>query len=305
MPASRARCASSGPASASASTLTITMCLPCCAAREHVADAGGGIAGGVDDDLDLRRRDQRQRVVGDEGRAGLRRGGERARGEALGAASRCARATACARSGARSAMPTTWMPGVCLACARYIEPNLPAPISADVQRAPFGGALRAAGGGGSCRGRDGRGWRARGAGERGRRAQLASTARTPATPATCRATMPSFAAAATLIALSSTNRRPLRRQRRARRARAAKYSASGFSRPTAYDGKLWWKRSVSDHSRREALPVQLVGVGQRRQPVARRERRQQLLGAGEERARPPRERGEEVVGARPAGRTPR
>ena len=35
-----------------------------------------------------------------------------------------------ARSGARSAMPTTWMPGVCFACARYIAPNLPAPISA-------------------------------------------------------------------------------------------------------------------------------------------------------------------------------
>src|SRR5262245_21399757 len=25
-------------------------------------------------------------------------------------------------------MATTWMPGVCYACARYIDPNLPAPI---------------------------------------------------------------------------------------------------------------------------------------------------------------------------------
>ena len=35
---------------------------------------------------------------------------------------------ALARSGARSAIATTWMPGVCFACARYIAPNLPAPI---------------------------------------------------------------------------------------------------------------------------------------------------------------------------------
>src|SRR4030095_6289292 len=27
-------------------------------------------------------------------------------------------------------MPTMWMPGVCFACARYIAPNLPAPINA-------------------------------------------------------------------------------------------------------------------------------------------------------------------------------
>src|SRR5439155_863337 len=41
-----------------------------------------------------------------------------------------------ARSGARSAMPTMWMPGVCFACARYIAPNLPAPINPTVRGWP-------------------------------------------------------------------------------------------------------------------------------------------------------------------------
>ena len=53
------------------------------AAGEHVADPGGGMAGGVDDDRDLRRRDQRQRVVGDVRRPARGGRGEGARRVAL------------------------------------------------------------------------------------------------------------------------------------------------------------------------------------------------------------------------------
>ncbi len=45
-------------------------------AGEGVADAGGGIAGGVDDHLDAVGGDQRHRVLGDPGGAGLQRVGD-------------------------------------------------------------------------------------------------------------------------------------------------------------------------------------------------------------------------------------
>ena len=100
-----------------------------------------GIAGGVDDDLDLGRRDQRERVVGDVRRAGLRARRRTSARRSARAGQPVRASDARARSGARSAMPTTWMPGVCFACARYIEPNLPAPIRPTRERAALGGAL--------------------------------------------------------------------------------------------------------------------------------------------------------------------
>ena len=98
------------------------------AAGEHVTDARRRMAGRVDDDLDLRRGNERERVVGDEGGAGLRGGGERSRPHSVAAPSRCARAMPWRDPAQDRRSPTTWMPGVCFACARYIAPNLPAPI---------------------------------------------------------------------------------------------------------------------------------------------------------------------------------
>jgi hypothetical protein len=64
--------------------------------RERVPDARRRISGGVDDDADLRRRDHRERIIGDVRGAGLGRLRQRARREALlrpaGALERGARA---------------------------------------------------------------------------------------------------------------------------------------------------------------------------------------------------------------------
>jgi hypothetical protein len=102
----RARRASSGPARASASTLTITNMLAARERGERMADARGGIAGRVDDDVDLRRIDQRRRVVGTCVAAVFAAAAnERAakRSDAHPVRDSVARA----RAGSRSAMPTT------------------------------------------------------------------------------------------------------------------------------------------------------------------------------------------------------
>src|SRR4029450_7268096 len=70
--------------------------------------------------------------------------------------------------------------------------------------------------------------------------------RAPSTPATRRVCMPSVAAASTLIALSSMNSTWRAGTPSASRT-CSKYSASGFSLPTRYDGKLWWNAASSFH----------------------------------------------------------
>ena len=100
------------------------------AAREHMTDACGGIAGRVDDDLGLRSGDRRVRVVGDERRAarcGVRKG---SRAVLFRQTSHVVASAARARSGERSATAVRCSPRVVRACDRNIEPNLPAPISA-------------------------------------------------------------------------------------------------------------------------------------------------------------------------------
>ena len=57
--------ASSGPATTSASTLTITTCLPFSITFSAVIDPGLGIAGRLDDHLNVGERDQRVRIVRD------------------------------------------------------------------------------------------------------------------------------------------------------------------------------------------------------------------------------------------------
>ena len=66
------------------------------AAGEDVADAGGGVPGGVDHDLDLGRRDGGKRVVRDAGRAVTCGFDERARGDALGGPADSRKRCACA-----------------------------------------------------------------------------------------------------------------------------------------------------------------------------------------------------------------
>ena len=119
MPASRARRASSGPASASASTLTITTCLPCAQQASTCADAGRRIAGGVDDDLDLRARRSRRAASSVTHVTPLRTASANdARAACARPPSRCARERARARAGARSATATIWMPGGAMRLAR-------------------------------------------------------------------------------------------------------------------------------------------------------------------------------------------
>ena len=127
MPASRARRASNGPASASASTLTITRCLP---SSQHARTWAMPAAGLPVASMTISISGAAMRVsassVTNVAQVAAAAANERALERS---ASQPARASdARARSGARSAMPTTWMPAVCFACARYIDPNLPAPM---------------------------------------------------------------------------------------------------------------------------------------------------------------------------------
>ena len=110
---------------------------------QAMLDRGDRIAGAFDDDVDRRMPHQRLPVVADMGAAAAspRR---RARRPACAAASQPTRARlARAASGDRSAMPTRCTPGVRGICARYIEPNLPAPIRPTRIGLPVG--LRVAG----------------------------------------------------------------------------------------------------------------------------------------------------------------
>ena len=127
MPASAARCASNGPASASASTFTITMCLRC---SQHASTcampaAGLPVASMITSIWRFLIKESASSVmcVVPLVNACLKF-----------SAANCSsvqptrRSDSCARSGFKSAMPSKWMPGVFGICDRYIEPNLPAPI---------------------------------------------------------------------------------------------------------------------------------------------------------------------------------
>ena len=82
------------------------------------------------------RGDQRQRVVGDAGRAVLARR-RRASARRMRSAAQPMRASdARARSGARSATPTTWMPGVCLRLRQVHRAELAGADQRDAQRLP-------------------------------------------------------------------------------------------------------------------------------------------------------------------------
>ena len=89
--------ASSGPASASASTFTITTCLRAPAAREHVTDARRRASRRVDHDVDRRRGDERAGVLADVRRAALARVRERAGADALRRESDARERGACTR----------------------------------------------------------------------------------------------------------------------------------------------------------------------------------------------------------------
>ena len=128
MPASRALRASSGPAKASASTLTMTMCLPWVqqastwaipAEGLPVASITISISGAA---ISAMASSQRWVLPWRAACAKLRADSASA-GQPV-----CSKALR-ARLGDRSATATRWMPGVRRACERYIDPNFPAPIS--------------------------------------------------------------------------------------------------------------------------------------------------------------------------------
>src|SRR5690606_26473950 len=118
-----------GPHSASASTVTLTTCLPCANAARMWSTAATGLP--VDSTSISMRRSATSacqssvihvvpsRIASSIEPAPACPGFQPTR-------SRLARA----RSGARSAIPTTWTPGMRGAWARYMEPNLPAPTRA-------------------------------------------------------------------------------------------------------------------------------------------------------------------------------
>ena len=127
MPASSARFLSSGPASASASTFTITMCLRCsqqastCAmpmAGLPVASMMMSMCGDLISAMPSSMMAVLPCFAADSSEVAVK----------LSSFQPTLRKAALARSGERSAMPTMCMPGVRGTCERYIEPNLPAPI---------------------------------------------------------------------------------------------------------------------------------------------------------------------------------
>src|SRR6266496_437396 len=83
--------------------------------------------GAFDDDVDPGMTDECFPVVGDMRGSVRQRRVERCRAVAFGDPAH-AREVERAFGGARSAIPTTCTPGVFGTCARYIAPNLPAPI---------------------------------------------------------------------------------------------------------------------------------------------------------------------------------
>ena len=116
IPASRARFASNGPASASASTFTITMCLRC---SQHASTWPMPAAGEPVASI----------TMSTSGSAIIRALSSKRRTEPIAASAQPTRCSASlARAGLRSAIAVMRTPGVCRACDRYIEPNFPAPI---------------------------------------------------------------------------------------------------------------------------------------------------------------------------------
>ena len=129
MPASRALRASSGPASASASTLTITMCLPC---RQHASTwampaAGEPVASITTStaSLAITAGVSSVRQV-----PPLRWASSRVFAPSRSSPQPTDSSAAFARAGLRSDTATKCSPGVRRTWLRNMEPNLPAPIRA-------------------------------------------------------------------------------------------------------------------------------------------------------------------------------
>ena len=97
------------------------------AAEQDVANAGRG-SPVASTTTSVARCAMAAAVLGNEGGARAYRLVE-AEGHAFGLPNRVRTREARTRSGARSAIASTCMPGVRRACERYIEPNLPAPMS--------------------------------------------------------------------------------------------------------------------------------------------------------------------------------
>ena len=249
------------------------------AARERVADAGRRVSGRVDDDLDLGGGDDARRVVGDEGRAVTSRVGERARSEALRVPAD-ARERRAARDRDRGRRPRR---RECPACAWPARDTSSRTCRRRSARRATAAAAR----------------RAPSASDEGSSSSSPSSTnacRAPSTPATRRVCMPSLAAASTLIALSSMNStRPAGTSSASRTC--SKYSASGFSLPTRYDGKLWWKAASSFQALlKRSQWISFVFDTLARRNCGRSEV-QQLERTRIHAARPPRERGEELLDA--------
>ena len=209
---------------------------------------------------------------------------------ALRRPSRVRASDARARSGARSAMPTTWMPGVCFACARYIDAELAGADEADGERAAFGGALlqhavqvhRVI----PVRGRA----RARAAALGAAPARPAS--RTPSTPATRRATMPERGRGFDVERVVVDEQHALRGRSPAP-DHVREVVGVGLQHADLVRREIGVEVGGERPLARESLPVQLVGVRHAGETVARRELGEQLGRARVERARPGLERGEE------------
>ena len=126
MPASRAFRASIGPASASASTLTMTIDLPVSQAlRTWRMPAGGSPVESITRSTGSSRNaaSTSSAIQVPPERSAVTKSGAAYRSSGQPIRARFRRAA----SGFRSAMTATWMPGVRIAWARNIEANLPQP----------------------------------------------------------------------------------------------------------------------------------------------------------------------------------
>src|SRR5260221_2047474 len=127
-PASAALRASSGPQKASASTVTITTCLPCSNAASACSTAAIGlpvasITMSIPGCATSARQSSPRCVLF------CFNATSSEAAENVSAFQPTRVRFSLAFAGARSAMPTRWIPGVFGTCARYIAANLPAPIS--------------------------------------------------------------------------------------------------------------------------------------------------------------------------------
>ena len=127
MPASSARRFNSGPANASASTFTITMCLPC---SQQANTWAIPIAGLPVESMMMSMCGDLISAMPSSMIAVLPFLAACSSDVAENASSfqPTLRNAALARSGDRSAIPTMCKPGVRGTCDKYIDPNLPAPI---------------------------------------------------------------------------------------------------------------------------------------------------------------------------------